>query len=233
MKFTERGSVSLRAKLLREDGDDLLVRFAVEDTGIGIVPEELPRLFQAFEQADATTTRRFGGTGLGLAITQRLAALMGGECGAESRPGQGSTFWFTARLQRGHGVLPASPPQHGGDARRATSPAPTAVPRVLLAEDNEVNRELALVLLHGVGLAVDEAVNWPGGGGAGRRARPYALVLMDLQMPVMGGIAATKAIRALPGRQRVPVIALTANAIRRGPAGLHGPPAWTISSPSR
>ena len=106
LKFTQRGRITLAARLLEERGDELLMRFAVSDTGVGIEPARLPQLFEAFAQADASTTREFGGTGLGLSITRRLAALMGGEAGAESMPGEGSTFWFTAHVQRGRGILP-------------------------------------------------------------------------------------------------------------------------------
>ena len=103
LKFTERGSVTLRVRLLAEDPDSVLLRFEVEDTGVGVPHEALPRLFESFEQADNSTTRRYGGTGLGLALTRKLAALMGGEAGADSRLGQGSRFWFIARLRRGGG----------------------------------------------------------------------------------------------------------------------------------
>jgi CheY-like chemotaxis protein len=210
VKFTERGSVTLRAKLLEHRGDDLLVRFSVEDTGIGVAAQNLPRLFNAFEQADASITRKFGGTGLGLAITKRLTELMGGECGVESQPGVGSTFWFTAHLQRGHGILPAPVAERPAAAEQLLRQRHAGA-RILVAEDNPVNQEVLLAMLHGVGLNADVAAN-------GReavamaQAGDYRLVLMDMQMPVLGGLEATRALRALPQWQTRPIVALTANA---------------------
>jgi CheY-like chemotaxis protein len=207
MKFTEAGEVRLH---VGRRGENLM--FTITDTGIGIPAERLPRLFNKFEQVDASTTRRFGGTGLGLAICRDLATLMGGDIQASSREGAGSQFQLTVRLPRlgeetaattGAAELHAPPLQEG------------AALRVLAAEDNSINQLVLRTLLQQAG--IDPMIVADGAEAlAAWREHPWDLILMDVQMPVMDGPAATRAIRvseAETGRPRTPIVALTANAM--------------------
>jgi PAS domain S-box-containing protein len=210
LKFTERGSIRIRAHLLEETAGGLHLRFEVADSGIGIPEDQLPTLFEAFTQADVSTTRKYGGTGLGLAITRRLARLMGGEAGAESTPGRGSTFWFTVRLQRGEGAMPEDSATPAADPG-ATLRLGHAGARILLVEDNPINQLVAQQLLFAVGLSVDTA----GDGGQALAmvdATAYDLVLLDLQLPDMDGLSVARAIRAQTAHMHLPILAMTANA---------------------
>ncbi|KQP22101.1 ATP-binding protein [Pseudorhodoferax sp. Leaf267] len=227
VKFTEHGKIVVRVRQAPLPDGDVLLRLEVQDTGIGMTEEQRERLFQSFQQADTSTTRKHGGTGLGLAISKRLAELMGGEVGVDSTPGQGSVFWFTARLGvatsraatlpdaalRGHLVRVVednarSPAPEADDAQLAALHGV----RVLLVDDNDLNRQVGIELLQAVGVVVDVAED-------GQLAldklaqQDYDLVLMDMQMPVMDGLDATRAIRRNPRWARLPVLAMTANAM--------------------
>ena len=203
IKFTEHGLISISGETLSSDGKQVLCRFTVTDTGVGISQVDTARLFRAFEQLDGSTTRKYGGTGLGLAIARQLAELMGGEVGVDSTPGVGSRFWITARLgvAEDDSNLSSAPPVW--DERLLKG-------RVLFVEDEPINREIGEDLLASTGLDVVVAENGLVAVNCYKQSN-FDLVLMDVQMPILDGLGATRQIRALPNGASVPIIALTAN----------------------
>lgn len=209
VKFTNKGSIRINVQLLENAGSSALIRFEVRDTGIGIPADIMPRLFSAFEQADNSLTRNQQGTGLGLSISKKMARLMGGDAGAESVQGQGSTFWFTARLK----VEIATPTvtRHSAVAPELALRQEFAGARVLLVDDEPINLEIAKAMLEEAGLTVVTAENGAKAVEAWAEA-DFELILMDMQMPKMDGLDATRLIRRTPARPVAPVVAMTANA---------------------
>jgi len=220
VKFSERGTITLRATRM-DDGETpdtpVRLRLEVEDQGIGLNAEQRAKLFKPFEQADSSTTRKYGGTGLGLAISRGLVELMGGQIGADSAPGRGSRFWVVLPLAQGDTGMPArsadQDPLPDANAFASWLLANRSGCHVLLAEDNTLNQEIASELLQNVGLRVTIAQNGQEAVTMAGQAH-FDLILMDLSMPVMGGLEAAATIRTLPGQAATPILALTANAFK-------------------
>jgi CheY-like chemotaxis protein len=213
VKFTAQGHVDIRVLRLADPSDLDWLRIEVTDTGIGMTESQLEHVFEAFAQADLSTTRRYGGTGLGLAICKRLVELKSGRIGASSQPNQGSTFWVELPFRRAEAGTSAA-----AAAAAALAPGqPDAArarllgARVLLAEDNPINQEVAAALLTALGVAVDMASNGEEALQRFDRTR-HDLVLMDVQMPGMDGLRTTEALRQRPDGREVPIVAMTANA---------------------
>ncbi|MCF7843651.1 PAS-domain containing protein [Candidatus Gracilibacteria bacterium] len=209
IKFTERGYVTVTVKKESESKENIVVRFKVTDTGVGISPDAIARVFNIFEQADSSTTRKYGGTGLGLSITKRIARLMGGDIGVKSTLGKGSTFWFTICLSKS---------ERRENIERQDEGVPTEDlikkyhngKRALVVDDEPINCEVAKMQLEYVDLIVDIASD-------GEEALQltskydYDVIFMDMQMPKVDGLDATKHIRKLQTHQKTPIIAMTAN----------------------
>jgi CheY-like chemotaxis protein/HPt (histidine-containing phosphotransfer) domain-containing protein len=211
VKFTRRGEVTVSLGRAVENGRDMVL-CTVRDTGIGIPADKLGHVFQRFAQADGSVSREFGGSGLGLAIVSRLVALIGGTVGVESRVGEGSRFWFTFPLEEATSLAPPGPPP--------VEALPTTAQRVLVVDDIEMNRVLAGAMLRAAG---HEVVEVESGAEALSQLlrRPFDVVLMDVQMPVMDGVEATRRIRALPPPVNViPVVAMTAAVLTEQVAAL-------------
>ncbi|MBI3261628.1 MAG: response regulator, partial [Acidobacteria bacterium] len=208
MKFTTRGEVVLRAELVQDGEQNVVVRFEVRDTGVGIGPEAQARLFKPFSQADASMTRRFGGTGLGLAISRQLVELMDGHIGVESEEGKGSRFWFTARLGR------AADPE----LSTATPRADLRGIRLLAVDDNATNLEVIQGQASSWGVHCDTVLDperafdilWH----AKAEGRPYDVIITDMQMPKLDGLSLARLVRDHPGFGKLPIILMTSAGLR-------------------
>ena len=210
IKFTHVGSVAINVEVIERHASEAELLFVVEDTGIGMTKEQSEKVFEAFSQADASTTRKYGGTGLGLAISKTLVELMGGKIWFESIPGRGTKFSFTVKLSiaKHHDVSIS----YDSDTAKFEIPGEFHGARILLAEDNEINQLIALELLGEAGFSVDAAMT-------GKEAvdlfgdNDYDIILMDIQMPEMDGFTATKIIRSDERAKNIPIVAMTANAM--------------------
>lgn len=218
IKFTEQGEIRIRVIKLKDTPSGWLIKFEVSDSGIGLSDEQQAKMFRSFEQADSSTTRKYGGTGLGLAISKQLAVLMGGEVGVHSRLGEGSTFWFTAMLEKIKGSVlqleQLKERQHGLESLKNLAQKKNI--RVLLVDDNDFNQQVGSELLEAAGCQVLLADH-------GQHALDMLAaangsvdcILMDIQMPIMDGLEATRRIRANPDNMHMPIIAITANAMNQ------------------
>jgi len=217
VKFTAAGAITLSVVMLKCCDNRVQLRFSVQDTGIGILPDKQQMLFQPFTQADGSTTRKYGGTGLGLSICKKMVELMGGEIGCNSTTGVGSDFYFTIWFEIGEGSTAdlSEPDYFGKIDEQSDSAGIFCGVRLLIAEDNELNRQLVVALLKDTGALIAFAENGEVAVRMVKRdsAPRYDLILMDIQMPVMDGYKATRIIRNDPGSANIPIIAMTAHAL--------------------